>query len=57
MVWWGWLIVAALTLAAVYGAVALVFFTRVSKRVFRTFDDTRSILNKDDPFDDPFFTR
>lgn len=52
MVWWGWLIVAVLVMAALYGAVVLVFFGKVSKRVFRTFDE----VSKDDPFDHPFFT-
>lgn len=59
MPWWGWLIVAALAMAAVYGTVALVFFAKTSKRVFSTFDDTRAtfdILDKDVPLSDPFFT-
>jgi hypothetical protein len=52
MPWWGWLITAVVVLVALYYVVALVFFTKVSKRVFKTHDD---IFNGKDPFDDPFF--
>lgn len=54
MPWWGWLIVAALALVALYYGVALVFFAKTSKRVFRSFDDVRDahfIADPRDPFE------
>lgn len=48
--WWGWTIIAVVALVAVYYAVALVFFAKVSKRVFKTHDE----FFKTDHFKDDF---
>jgi hypothetical protein len=62
--WWGWVIIAVVAMAGIYGTVALLFFHKASKRVFRTFDDVRDAhftvdprepWGGKDPFDDPFF--
>jgi hypothetical protein len=59
MPWWGWLITVVVALVALYYVVALVFFAKVSKRVFKTHDQiTRrpgGLFGDKDPFDDPFF--
>jgi hypothetical protein len=59
MPWWGWLITVVVGLIALYYLVALVFFAKVSKRVFKTHDQiTRrpgGLFGDKDPFDDPFF--
>jgi hypothetical protein len=55
MPWWGWLIVAGLSLVALYYVVVLVFAGKVAKRVFKAHDSVQAKLDGDDPFDDPFF--
>lgn len=40
--WWGWLIIAVIGLCVVYLGIFLLFFRKVSKRVFRTFDDVHT---------------
>lgn len=58
--WWGWVIIAVVAMVGVYYALALAFFHKASKHVFRTFDDVRDAhftADPRDPFphlDDPF---
>lgn len=52
MPWWGWLIASVVALVGLYYVVALVFFTKATKRVFNTVDR----VQQHGPFDDdPFF--
>lgn len=59
MPWWGWLITVVVALVALYYVVVLVFFAKVSKRVFGTHDKIQrragGLFGDGDPFDDPFF--